>query len=523
MHNINPIPIVAFFISIAIVFSSFVLQGNKGFNLWDEGFLWYGVQRVLQGEVPIRDYMAYDPGRYYWSAALLSIIGKDDIMSLRAVVAIFQALGLFAGLFLITPAEKQKSRFSTLFWILSALTLAVWMFPRHKLFDISVSIMLIGALTFLISNPTPRRYLIAGIAVGMIAVFGRNHGLYGTAGSLGIIAWLSIRKDGNPGLLKGTILWGAGVAIGFLPIILMTLFVPGFLSAFIDSIRLLFEQNSTNLPLPIPWPWTVELTKLPAEVSIRSILIGLYFVSTLAFGTISIAWVVYRRITRLPVPPAFAASAFLALPYAHFAFSRADIGHLAQGIYPTIIGLFVILAATRPLTKLAFSGLLFTTSFAVMLSVHPGWQYLVSKQFVDVNIAGHNLQVDPGTAKDIELLRKLSSEIPEGHSLVATPFWPGAYALLNRKSPTWEIYALFPKSPEFEYTEIDRIKASNPSKVILMDFALDGRDELRFKNTHPRTYQYIIENFDLAPTPSNPALTIYTARNPKNEANSTKN
>lgn len=512
MHNIKSIPVATLLLSILIVFSSFVLQGNKGFNLWDEGFLWYGVQRVLQGEVPIRDYMAYDPGRYYWSAALLSIIGKDDIMSLRAVVAIFQALGLFVGLLLIAQAEKQKNRASILFWILSALTLAIWMFPRHKLFDISVSIMLIGALTFLIRNPTPRRYLIAGVAIGLAAVFGRNHGLYGATGSLGVIAWLSIQKDDNPGFLKGAALWGAGVAIGFLPIILMALFTPGFLSAFIYSIRLLFEQNSTNLPLPIPWPWTVEVTKLPADLAIRPILIGFYFVSTLVFGAIAIAWIVYRRIIGLPVPPAFAASAFLALPYAHFAFSRADIGHLAQGIYPTIIGLFVILATARPLTKWAFSGFLFITSLAVMFSVHPGWQYFVSKQFVSVNIDGRNLQIDPGTANDIELLRKLSSQTPEGHSLVVTPFWPGAYALLNRKSPMWEIYALFPKSPAFENTEIDRIKASNPSTVIILDIALDGREELRFKNTHPQTYKYIIENFDLTPTPSNPAYLIYTAR-----------
>lgn len=277
-------------ISVFVILMSFLWQGNKGFNLWDEGFLWYGVQRVLLGEVPIRDFMAYDPGRYYWSATLVSIFGDSGIMSVRAAVAIFQALGLFVGLLLIAQSTKGRDKADILFWIISAAILALWMFPRHKLFDISISIFLIGILTYLVSNPIPKRYLIAGICVGLIAVFGRNHGVYGAVGSLGVIAWLNIKNRSDTGFLKGFVLWSVGVAIGFLPIIFMALLIPGFAVAFWESVRFLFEQKTTNLPLPVPWPWTIDFAASSIGDAARGVLIGIFFIGTLIFGGGSVIW-----------------------------------------------------------------------------------------------------------------------------------------------------------------------------------------------------------------------------------------
>jgi hypothetical protein len=491
-----------------VVFALFLWQGHKGFSLWDEGFLWYGVQRVMLGEVPLRDFMSYDPGRYYWSGLLMSLWGDNGIMALRGTVAVFQVMGLFAALLLIARSATTPN-FPYLF--LSAITLVAWMYPRHKLFDVSLSILLIAALAFLVQNPTRRRYFLTGLCVGFVAVFGRNHGLYGVLGSVGVMIWLTIGRVDEPGFIKGAMLWAIGVAIGYAPILLMILLVPGFAAAFLESLLFFLEIKATNLTLPVPWPWRVAFDSVSVSKAIREVLVGLFFIAMLVFGILAIAWVTRQKFHKRAVPSALVAAAFLALPYAHYAYSRADVSHLAKGIFPLLVGCLVLLATQRAKIKWPLALALCGASLWVMVHFHPAWQCRASKQCVDIEISRSELSVDANTASEIALLRKLAVEYaPNGQSFVATPFWPGAYPLLERKSPMWEIYALFPRSESFQQLEIQRIKAANPGFILIFDFPLDGREELRFRNTHALIHQYISNNFELLPDSPGPAYQIYT-------------
>lgn len=514
--NNNFLSIKVLLFAIFLVLLSFIWQGNIGFGLADESYLWYGYQRVLLGEVPIRDFMSYDPGRYYFTAGLAKLFGDSGIMSLRAYVAVFQALGLFVGLFLIIQSRRIKSKSDTIFILLAAITLVVWMLPRHKLFDISISIFLVGILTYLILNPVSKRYFLTGVCVGLIAFFGRNHGVYGAIGSLGVIAWLSIQNLSNISFIKAISLWGGGVILGFSPIIMMSLFIPGFGIAFWESVRFLFELKATNLPLPIPWPWTVNFSAASFGGATRGVLIGLFFIGTLLFAGLSLAWVIYRRFRSEVTPPALVASAFLAIPYAHYAFSRADVNHLAQGIFPMLVGVIVLLFISTKKFKWPLVLVLCSTSLWVTYIKHPGWHCSESKKCVATEISGAQIKVSPNRAAQISLIKMLVDKYaPNGESYVVTPLSPGAYALFERKSPMWEIYALLPRNESFEEKEIERIKTSKPKFAIIYDYPLDGREELRFKNTHPLINQYFLDNFDILDSESikyDPRFQIYISR-----------
>ncbi|HEX7888494.1 MAG TPA: hypothetical protein VF522_03960 [Ramlibacter sp.] len=499
-------------LSAAVVVASFLWQGSAGLNLWDEGYLWYGAQRVMLGEVPIRDFMAYDPGRYYWSAAFMSAWGDNGIMALRSAVAIFQAIGLFVGLLLISRASDPDGKPDRPYLLVAASVLALWMFPRHKLFDISLSILLIGVLAFLVRKPTRRRYFVAGLCVGFIAVFGRNHGMYGSVGSIAAIAWLGIRRTSGPVAYEGLAFWLAGVGVGFAPIVLMAWLIPGFGSAFWESIRFLFDIRFQMLPIPVPWPWRVDPSVRSGD-GIRAVLVGLFFVGTLVFGVLSVLWAVRQKLQSQRISPVLVAASVLALPYAHHAFSRADVGHLAQGIFPLLVGGLAVLATQPATVKWPAALVLCAASFWVMHGFHPGWQCRTSTHCVDVEVSGDRLRVDPSTAGDIALLRNLAEKYaPDGKGFIVTPYWPGAYALLERKSPAWEIYALFPRSEEFEREEIDRLKTSDLGFAFVLDLPLDGRDDLRFGNTHPLLHRYLLDRFEALPGSPNPAYRIFKAR-----------
>ena len=479
-------------LAATVVIALFMWEGRKGFYLTDEGFLWYGAQRVLLGEIPIRDFMAYDPGRYYWAAGFMSIWGDNGVLTLRISVAIFQALGLFVGLFLIVGSSPRNR---LLYAFPSAVTLAAWMFPYHKIFDISVSIFLTGALAFLARNPTRSSHFAAGVCVGLAAVLGCNHGVYGAAASLALMALLSIRRTTEPGLVTGALYWGAGVVVGFVPTLFMALMVPGFAMAYWERINFILNKTE-SLAVPVPWPWQVDFTAMSFGKALREVLIGTGFVAILVFGFLSIIWAVRQKLRGMQVPPVLVAAAFLALPYAHHAYSRAQAWHLSQGLFPLIIGCLVLLATRSAIVKWPLSITLCIVSVWGTLVYHPGWQCRDGKDCVAVDVSGDTLEMPSRTASDVNLLKDLAARYAsDGRSFVVTPFWPGAYALLEGKSPTWEIYALHPRSTDFQLREIERIKQANPAFVLIINTPLDGRDELRFRNTHSEISNYIEKEF----------------------------
>lgn len=504
MSDIRPIWLAA--IAIASTALLAVLEIHAGFSLWDEGFLWYGSQRVLHGEVPIRDFQAYDPGRYYWSAAFMGLLQSDGIIVTRLAAYAFQAMGI-AALLWSAKADRLPGQ-RRILSLLLALSL-LWMFPRHKLFDAASCLLLIAGMAAWLRTQGYRPSFMLGVLVGLIACVGRNHGVYGALASVALVLTAA-----NTHLKARSVLYLAlGIVTGYLPLLLMLVFAPGLLPRFIESITILFEIRATNLPIPVPWPWDLQPGSAP-----RDAIAGVYFLLLATVPVLAIVYCVLGRNALKSMPATMVAAAFLSLPYAHFAFSRADINHLAQGVLPTLV--FAAIWMTRVRRELGWVLLAALASgVLVMLPMHPGWSAW-RERWQSTDLAGERIRLPESGRREVAALQKvLKDHVAPGQAFVATPYWPGAYALARRRSPMWEIYALVPRTPAFEQQEIARIEESNPQLVLLMDYPIDGLEERRLRHTHPMLYDYLRSHF--SQLPDEPGLAGTLLLTPRQESGGT--
>jgi hypothetical protein len=153
----------------------FLIQWRHGFNWGDEGWLWYISQRVAVGQVPIRDVFSYDPGRYYWSAGIFKILGRDGFFEQLLANYLFGILGLVVTYLAMSTVGVSRS------WRITILALLaiVLGFPRHKVYEQTLSLVATAGTAFVLASPEKlNRWFLYGIASGLAAFIGKNSGLY---------------------------------------------------------------------------------------------------------------------------------------------------------------------------------------------------------------------------------------------------------------------------------------------------------------------------------------------------------
>jgi len=498
-------------LAIGAVMASFLWQGRMGISTGDEGFLWYGAQRVLLGEVPLRDFWSYDPGRYYWVAMVMTLLGDNGIIPLRIAGAIFQAMGLFLGIWLIDRSILKRNWF---FLSVSTLTLLFWMFPWFKQYDIALSIALIGVLSFMIEQPTRQRYFLTGLFIGLIASFSRYQGISGILGNFGVMVYLALKRESGPKLIKGFVIWSVGVLTGYIPTLIMFALVPGYAQALFEDYRVwLFEMKGLTLTMPVPWPWLVPFGQISLGGGIRWILSGLFFLAPIIYGICGIAWATRQKLYHKTISSVLVATAFLSLPYAGYVFVNPDISRLGLGLFPFLIGALIILGNMASKLKWPLVALLCGATLLVMLPNHPGWSW---KRYVSAEVGGTRLKIYPDSANFFAMLTKLDHEYaPGGRTFIAVPRFTTAFAFLKRKNPMYETSSIFPRNDDFQQAEIERIKAANPGFAIIYDKPAFGSDMLHFSKTHPKIFQYIVDHFDPLPLSDytdDPAYLLYKAK-----------
>jgi len=482
-------PIKLLLLTTCCVAAFFIWEGHLGIDLTDEGFVWYGARMVNQGRVPIRDFYAYDPGRYYLTAWIMQFFGDDGLITSRIAEALMQGLGLFLALLMLSPLLKFDKKFNFICLLFTALILLIWMVPLYKSFDITSSIALIAILTYLIEVNTLKAIFWSGFCISIIAIMGRNHGLYGSLANTGVLIYLYLHERRYP-IFSMQKWWLAGLSVGYIPLFLMMLLIPGFGPAFVDSVLFLFRDKATNMHFPIPWHWYAS--------SLQGFITCLFFMAVFLFGLYGFLRVCFTKNRKLPA--LFIACAFLALPYAHYVYARADVYHLALGIFPLLISLFTYLylkVQSKYMLLVSFSTL-FILSAVVISPLHPSVRAYQDKNWEVVDIRGDKIKIDYHARTKIELFKRLIAQYAEnGQPFLVAPFNFIMHPIFDRESPMWDIYPFFMRSAKEQAADIARIEKANPGLIVIYDEALDGVAERSFHYTHALIFKYIAEHYEI--------------------------
>lgn len=480
-------------LSFILIGIMFIVQGHMGINLADEGYLWYGAIQTSIGEVPIMDFQSYDPGRYYWVAFWFKIFGSTNILTLRISLLLFLLIGLTCALLAVRRVTKSWGYL----FIIGAL-LILWVYPRHKMFDISISMIAVYMVILLLQKPKLVRYMLSGIFIGLAALFGINHGLYVLISFAMASLYIFFKIDRTNFISKIGRL-GIGILIGYSPRLLMFISIPGSFESYIDAINWQFRSGNTNLPLPIPWPWRVNFTNLPVIDIVSGLIVGCLFLLVFLFP---VGWTIHSFISKR-INLYLVASVFVGIPYIHVAFSRAELGHLAQGIFPLLLG--ACFWALEYFKQSKVKTIVFLTIMLIVSSlsigrVQPLYQQMQAppNTFVKFNLANNDLWIDEYSANFIRTVQDIKNKyLKPGQNLFAAPYTPALYPILNLKAPLWDIYLLFPETEDRQRKQIEELKQKNVALVILGDIALDGRDDLRFRNTHRILWEYLNNNYEV--------------------------
>ena len=165
-----------------------------GLNIYDEGIRFYGAQRVLAGDVPYHDFLAYyGPGQFYWPAFLFKLFGTRIIVE-RLGALFFFCLAAAASFVLCRRAGLSVS--FSLFPAV-ALVLPIQSGDEIGLCDPALSLMLAsGAALTGAWRPRPN-YFVAGVLLGVASAFRHDFGAYATVACIVTALWMEGRPNGH--------------------------------------------------------------------------------------------------------------------------------------------------------------------------------------------------------------------------------------------------------------------------------------------------------------------------------------
>lgn len=285
--------------------------------------------------------------------------------------------------------------------------------------------------------------------------------------------------------------------------LLLMLVSRGFGTALTQSVLSMLNRGATNTPLPVPWPWTVQIAGQDWLPAAHQLSLGVSFITLFAFPAFAIALIVRRPSWRLECHPLLCAGAFMSLTYAHHASVRSDVSHLSEAIHPALLGILALIAAydgrgRRSIKAASAIALAMLTIFVPAYRQPLAARIRRSDLYVEEYVGGDRLWIQRYDAMVLGAMRdRIATDLQTEEQVFFAPNMAGVYVALGRRSPVWDIYPVVPALPEQQERMIQELEEAAIKYAVINDAGLDGNDSLRFRNTHPKVWIFLIEHFEI--------------------------
>ena len=379
-------------------------------------------------------------------------------------------------------------------------------FPRHKIYEQTLSLIAVAVIAFVFDAPQKiRRWFLLGLLIGVAAFFGRNSGIFCVIATVIALVLLYMRGEGpRPGRALAAL--AGGTVLGYSPMIVMLVAVHGFAKPFFQSVLM---TPKWAWSLPIPFPWHVHLRGLDAVDRLQAravawlcVAVPLTYALVIGRGLRSRAKL--HNAEWLSVAASAAGVGFLV-----HAFYTADFFHIAEGVVPFVIAAGALSlhwwgSRMRWRSAILFGGMAFLV-LASWLPMEPLVQCLRARRdtpgkFVHLRIDGRGYLVPSMSAAIMQAVATAFHNCGgRDGGFLAAPYYPGLYAFLNTRAPSWDTYYLWPRSDQIQQAEIDELQRHRTSLFLLNPtFAINGRESLEFARTNPKLLGYIESHYQQA-------------------------
>ncbi|MEP6603328.1 MAG: hypothetical protein ABJB69_05220 [Spartobacteria bacterium] len=435
-----------------------------GINWADEGFLAYGAVRVLEGQMPNRDFVSLQPPlSFYVLAAAFKTFGTS-LVTLR---------GLGLSIYLLLPLliyGISRHLMSGAIAFTAALPAAVLGIPYFNFVPFAVwqgiTITLGAVLLYLNATLKGRPWLAgaAGVLTSMSILARHDQGVY-LALSIVVLS-IALSRSGTRVKLAFRA-W----AIGAIVTALLFLVFAGLRGALPEMFRqlVLFPLHSYAKTSSLPFPQNSFQLSLSQNATIL-----LFFAAPVAFvlGTSFLIWRIVRNGFDLSEALLSFLLAWAILSYAQV-LTRSDLEHLLITLPP----LFILFGYGLNLVRHHFADVKLVNMSILSCAAILGFTFLwiirpvvlpnVKTQTQSLAFARGGVRIEDGDWLT-EFVRGVQKNVPADRAILAFPYQPMFYFLCERRNPTRWNYLWPGDQSEAEHAALIEQAESDPPAVIFL-------------------------------------------------------